>query len=418
MTEKMLSRASGAEVFAGAFVTVAPDRIAIHDGNRPIVTDVVPELGFERPAHPERMAIVLDHGVPTPNAAYANVQRRLRDYAELHGVRLFEQGDGISHLVLAEQGLVRPGDVVIASDSHTTTLGALNALATGMGATDVAMGIGAGEVWLRVPAAIKVVLEGELAAGVSARDVALELLRREGTSVARYRAVEFSGSGLASIGMDGRFTLTNKCIEMGAKFGVMPFDGVTEAYFRGIGLEGLTSFAADSGASYERVIEVDLSALRPLVAQPHNPSHVALVEELSDVRIDLGFIGTCTNGRIEDLRSAAAVLRGQRLAPGRRLVIIPGSRAVFAQALEEGLIDTLLAAGAQILASGCGPCAGVQGGIAGDGERIISTSPRNFRGRMGNPNSEVYLASPATVAASLVAGNLQIDPAARRGADA
>ena len=404
--EKLMSRASGRAVHAGDFVTVKPDRIAVHDGNRPIVTDVLTELGFSRPFDPERVAIVLDHGVPTPNAAYANVQRRLRKFATDHDIRLFEQGDGISHLVLAEAGLVKPGDVVLASDSHTTTLGALHCLATGVGATDAAAAMATGEIWLRVPGSVLVELTGELQSGVSARDVAFELLRSGGTSFARYRAIEFVGNGVAGLDMDARFTLTNLAIELGAKFGIMPYDAVLEEWLSALGIDGVDAVEADPDATFERSVSIDLGNLKPLVAFPHNPSNVRPVAEAASTRVDLGFIGTCTNGRIEDLRSAAAVLRGKRLAPGRRLIVVPGSRQTYLAALHEGIIDVFVEAGAIVSASGCGPCAGVQGGIAGDDENVIATGPRNFRGRMGNPNANVFLASPATVAASVVAGNI------------
>jgi 3-isopropylmalate/(R)-2-methylmalate dehydratase large subunit len=352
------------------------------------------------------MAIVLDHGVPTPNAAYANVQKRLRTFSSEHEVRLFEQGDGISHVVACESGLVAPGSIVIASDSHTTTNGAMNALATGMGATDMAVALGTGELWFKVPHAIRVELVGALPDGCSARDIALHLLENHGTGFVRYQAVEFAGPGLASLSMDARFTLCNKGIELGAKFAVMPFDEITAAYCGARGVPVDRAVTADPGALYLRTVTVDLGSLAPLVAQPHNPSNVVRVDAAGRVRIDLGFIGTCTNGRLEDLRAAARQLRGKRLAEGRRLIVVPASREVYAAALAEGLIEEFVRAGAIISASGCGPCAGVQGGIPGDAEAIVTTAPRNFRGRMGNPNAELYLASPATVAASVVEGYL------------
>lgn len=408
MTEAIFSRSLGREVSAGEYVMASPDLLMIHDGNRPIVTDVLAELDFDRPHYPERMAVVLDHGVPTPNAAYANVQKRLRTFVAKHNVRLFEQGDGISHLVACESGLVRPGSIVIASDSHTTTNGAMNALATGVGATDLAVALGTGELWLRVPQAIRVNLVGCLPDGCSARDIALELLRRYGTGFARYQAIEFSGTGLASLSMDARFTLSNKGIELGAKFAVMPFDEVTAAYCEKNEIPADNAVTVSPGAQYVQTVTVDLGGLRPLVAMPHNPSNVRNVSEAGHIRVDLGFIGTCTNGRLEDLRAAAQQLRGRQLATGRRLIVVPGSREVYAQALAEGLIAEFVRVGAMVSASGCGPCAGVQGGIPADAEAIVTTAPRNFRGRMGNPNAELYLASPATVAASVVKGYLGI----------
>jgi len=406
MTERIFSRALGREVSAGEYVMASPDLLMVHDGNRPIVTDVLAELDFDRPRYPERMAVVLDHGVPTPNAAYANVQKRLRTFAARHNVRLFEQGDGISHLVACESGLVRPGSIVIASDSHTTTSGAMNALATGVGATDLAVALGTGELWFRVPQAIRVDLVGSLPDDCSARDIALRLLQRYGTGFARYQAIEFSGPGLATLSMDARFTLSNKGIELGAKFAVMPFDQVMAAYCEERKVPTDRAVTIDPEARYARTVTVDLDDLGPLVARPHNPSNVVDVHEARGVRVDVGFIGTCTNGRLEDLRAAAQQLRGKRLAEGRRLIVVPASREVYAQALSEGLIAEFIRVGAQVSASGCGPCAGVQGGVPADAEAIVTTAPRNFRGRMGNPNAEVYLASPATVAASLVEGHL------------
>lgn len=411
MTEKILSRAFGSTVQAGEYVEVAPDQLMAHDGNRPIVTDVMLELGFERPKHPDRLVIVLDHGVPAPNDNYANVQARLTEFAAKHGVRLSGQGEGISHVTLPEHGHVHAGTVFVASDSHTTTYGAFNCLSTGVGATDLAVAIETGKIWLRVPAAIQVVLKGELRPGVFARDIALELLRRHGTSFARYRAVEYAGDGIGTLDMDGRQTLTNNAIEFGAKFGVMPFDAITATWLDNHGQDDHgTPTTADADANYEQSIEIDLSTLPPLVAAPHSPGNVVPVEELRGTRVDQGFIGTCSNGRLSDLREAAQVLDGQHLAPHQRLIIVPGSRMTYLNALEEGIVDTLARSGAMIGTSGCGPCAGVHGGVPGNGQNVIATAPRNFRGRMGNPNSNVYLASPATVAASALAGEIVPPP--------
>lgn len=406
IAEKVISSRSGMPSPAGEFVVAEVDLAFFHDGNRPLVSELLEdmELAVFRPGATK---VVLDHAATCPNRVVANVQAALRLFAERWGVELFEVGEGVCHQVLGERGLIRPGSLVVGADSHTTTLGAFNALATGMGSSDVAAAVALGKTWLRVPETLRVEITGNLGQGVSAKDVALALVGKLGASGADYMALEFHGEGLDSLSLEGRMCVCNMATETGAKFAVMPCDGVLEEWFASQGIRVGQGVKPDPGANYKRVLSLDLTSLEPLVAAPGAVQNVHPVKEFQGIRVHEGVVGTCANGRLEDLRDVADVLRGRRLAVGRRLFVSPASRLVFRRAAEEGILATLVEAGAIIVPPGCGGCSGAgHVGIPADGEVVISAGTRNFPGRLGNPATEIYLASPRTVAASVVSGRI------------
>lgn len=406
IAEKILSRHCGREARAGEFVVAEVDVLMAHDGNRPLVIDTLRELGFERPARPKRLFLVLDHAVPPPTAVVANIHDRMRAFAEEHGSHLLEEGEGICHITVPELGHVRPGELVVASDSHTTTIGAVNCLATGMGSSDIALAAAKGAVWFRVPSTLRIVLGGVPGPGIYAKDVAQYLIRRLGLHRSNYRSLQFEGPAVEAMSMDGRFTLANAAVELGAKCGIFPGDAVLGSWLEGR-LEGAYEFVApDPDAAYEETFEFDLGGLAPQVARPHSPGDVVDVCEVEGTPVQMAFIGTCSAGRLEDLRAAAHVLEGRSIARGVRLIVAPGSAEVYLTALQEGIVETLLVAGACIVPPGCGPCAGIAQGIPADGENVVSSGPRNFRGRMGNPEASIFLASAATAAASAFVGTI------------
>jgi homoaconitate hydratase family protein len=366
------------------------------------------EVGLTRLVAPERLGIFYDHFAPADNREHASDHSAGRAYARQHGItHFYDVGQGISHQVCIERGLVKPGQLVFNSDSHTTTLGAAACFGTGLGAAETAYVWATGRIWLRVPATIRVVLTGTLKPGVDAKDACLALLQAHGSRVATYRAIEFHGEGAASLDMAGRLTLCNMGVEMGAKAALFPADSVTAAHFAQLGIPiEMEAGRPDSNAVYEREITLALGDIEPMTARPHTVDNIGSVHELEGTVIHQAFLGSCTNGRLEDLRAAAAILTGRHVAPGVRMIVTPASSQVFAAALREGIIEILIAAGAVVTTPGCGPCAGLHLGVLGDGEVCIASSSRNFQGRMGNPNAAVYLASPATVAASAVVGRI------------
>ena len=408
MVEKILSRKAGAPVRAGAFVELSPDVVLANDVTAPPAIKVFWEAGGERVCHPERVVLMPDHFTPNKDIASAEQVALMRTFARKQGIeRFFEIGRmGIEHVVLPEEGLVRGGDLLVGADSHTCTSGGLGAMATGVGSTDIAGFFLGGTVWLKVPPSIRVELKGRrLPSGVGAKDLILTLIGRIGVDGARYQVLEFGGEGVAALSVEGRLTVANMAVEAGAKTALFPVDERTVAWEaeRGVAVDLL---AADEGASYVRVLEIDLEALEPVVALPPLPSNVRTVRELEarSIPLDQVVIGSCTNGRIEDLRVAAEQMRGRTVAPGVRCLIFPGSQKVYAQALREGLLEVFVQAGCAISTPTCGPCLGGHMGILARGERALATTNRNFVGRMGHPESEVFLASPQVAAASALAG--------------
>jgi 3-isopropylmalate/(R)-2-methylmalate dehydratase large subunit len=404
--EKIVSHLAGREVTAGDMVVCPVDGVMAQDGNAPLAIRIFEkELGGTRTFDPERVALVIDHCAPSPNEGASNLQNSMRRFAETRGARLFDIGSGISHVVLPESGLALPGTLVLGSDSHSVAYGALNCFGTGMGSTDIAVAMLTGKTWLRVPRTYRVVLTGALRPPASAKDLVLELLRRIGVDGADYMCLEIEGPGLAALTMDARLTICSMAIEMGAKTALMPADQTVTRYLAGRSLPPGRPTWSDPDALFHRTIEVDLGEIVPLVALPHDMTRIVPADSV-DLPIHEAFIGTCTNSRIEDLRAAAEVVRGRHIHPGVRLIVTPGSRSVYLEALKEGLVETFIECGGVVTPPGCGPCVGTHLGVPADGDLVVSTANRNFRGRMGNREASIVLGSPETVAASAVLGRV------------
>lgn len=410
MTQKILAAHAGkAEVRAGELVMAKLDLVLGNDITAPVAIREFPKFGRARVFAREKIALVPDHFAPNKDIKAAAQCAAMRAFAKEQGiVNYFEVGHdcGIEHALLPEKGLVTAGDLVIGADSHTCTYGALGAFAAGVGSTDMAAGMSAGEAWFRVPGALKILLTGKPGKWVCGKDAVLHLIGRIGVDGARYQSLEFAGDGVANLSMDDRFTIANMAIEAGAKNGIFPVDGQTLAYLRAHGAKRPRIYAADEDAEYARTVEIDLGALEPMVAFPHLPSNVRSVREAGGVEIDQVVIGSCTNGRISDMRMAAEVLRGRKVAGGVRAIVIPATQRIWLQSLEEGLLKVFAEAGCVVSPPTCGPCLGGHMGILAKGERCVATTNRNFVGRMGHVESEVYLASPAVAAASAIAGRI------------
>ena len=411
MTQKILAAhvAEGATVRAGELVMAKLDLVLANDITAPVAIGEFPKFGRERVFDRTKVALVPDHFAPNKDIKAAAQCACMRAFARAQDIEnYFEVGHdcGVEHALLPEKGLVTAGDCVIGADSHTCTYGALGAFSTGVGSTDAAAGMATGEAWFRVPSAIKVVLRNAPRGWVCGKDVVLRLIGMIGVDGARYQSLEFTGDGVAALGMDDRFTIANMAIEAGAKNGIFPVDDICMAYLSEHGAKPPRAFAADADAEYEREVEMDLSELKPVVAFPHLPSNVRDVDDAGDVPIDQVVIGSCTNGRISDMRVAAKIMRGRKVAPGVRCIVIPATQRVWLQAMEEGLLKTFAEAGCVVSTPTCGPCLGGYMGILAKGERCVATTNRNFVGRMGHVESEVYLASPAVAAASALAGRI------------
>jgi len=404
LVEKIISEKVGRQVAAGEYVLAELDLMYMPDSSAPMAIDLLRQFDMERARHPRKTVFMIDHCVPAPRLEMANWHRTMRAFAAKTGAALHDAGDGILHQIAAES-YVCPGQIVVGGDSHTCTGGALGALATGMGATDMGAAIAMGHTWLRVPETLKVQVDGELPCGVYPKDLILHIIGRLTADGATYQALEFCGATIAAMGMEGRLTLCNMAVEAGAKFGIVAPDETTRAFLRAQGREPAhREIRPDKDATYARTIRIDAERLTPVVAYPHRVDNIKPVEALEGTPIDQVFIGSCTNGRTGDLRLAAGLLKGRRRHAQTRLLVMPASRQVYRECLREGIIDTLVAAGAAVDSPGCGPCGGVHLGILGDDERCLATTNRNFQGRMGNPNSSVYLASPATAAATALNG--------------
>lgn len=404
LAEKIIAQRIGREVRAGDFVVVPVDLLLAHEGTGPLALDQFEALG--RDGLGTTTLFFCDHAAPSPRRELSNVQQRLRTFALEMGAHFHPPGAGICHQIVAEQW-ARPGQIVIGADSHTCTAGALGAFATGMGSTDVGVAMTLGQTWLRIPETCRIEVQGQLPPLVGAKDIILYLIGLLGADGGIYKALEFGGPAIEKISVEERLTLCNMAVEAGAKTGLCAADEVTRRFLEEQGRgDDYMPLAPDADASYERVVELDVSQLSPQVALPHLVDNVQPIEEVAGTSISQVFIGTCTNGRLSDLRVAASILRGHKGHPDLRLLVGPASRQTYLAALREGLLEVFVEAGAVILPPGCGACVGVHQGVLADGERCLSTQNRNFHGRMGNPQGEIFLASPATAAATAVKGQL------------
>jgi 3-isopropylmalate/(R)-2-methylmalate dehydratase large subunit len=398
----------GREVRPGELVEVGVDVVLANDITAPIALREFEKLAVDWVFDPERIVLVADHFAPNKDIKSAEQCAEMRRFAREQGVtHHYDVGQmGIEHVLLPEQGLVVPGDVVVGADSHTCTYGALGAFATGMGSTDIAVAMATGSIWMRVPETIRIVYEGELQRWVGGKDLILSTIGRIGVSGALYKCMEFAGPTVRGLSMAGRLTMSNMAIEAGGKAGLFQVDDVALAYLEGRSKRSFTAHEVDEDAEYSRVVQIDAGALEPQVAFPHLPENVRPVGEAGDIEIDQAVIGSCTNGRLEDLRIAAEILRGRKVHRDVRCIVLPGSQRVYLDALREGLIEAFIEAGAAVSTPTCGPCLGGHMGVLAAGEKAISTTNRNFRGRMGHPDSEVYLSGPAVAAASAVVGRI------------
>lgn len=409
IVEKILARASGLRrVEPGQIVDAKVDVAMFHDLTGPRTIESFEQIGVDRVWNPDKVVVIFDHDVPPSTIRAAELQRRVREFVRRQGIRNFYDigRGGVCHVVMLEKGHVKPGDLIVGADSHTVTYGALGAFATGIGATEMAAVLATGSIWLRVPEAIKFDIRGRLQRYVTAKDVILGIIGMIGSDGATYKAMIFSGEAVEGMSIDGRATMCNMSVEAGAKAGIVEPDEMAIRYVRERTSEPFTPVRSDPDAEFSQVIELDAGSLEPQVAVHPSVDNVKPASELGDVEIDQAFLGTCTNGRLEDLRIAAEILRGRRVKEGVRFVIAPGSQEVYERALKEGLIEIFLRAGAIIESAGCGPCIGISRGVLTDGEVCISSANRNFIGRMGSPRARIYLASPATVAASAVTGRI------------
>ena len=395
------------KVSPGEFLTVRVDLIMANDLTFPIAIKEFRQLGLDRVFNPKKIVFVPDHFTPAKDIASAEQVKLSRDFAQEQGILYFELGQmGIEHVLLPEQGLVLPGDVVIGADSHTCTYGALGAFATGMGSTDVAAAMATGDIWMKVPPTIKLIYHGSLGKWVGGKDLILYTIGDIGVDGALYSAMEFTGEAIDALTMAGRFTMANMAIEAGAKAGIFRVDGKTLDYVKSRARRPYKVYEPDSDAEYSQVIEYDVSAIEPQVALPYSPANTKPVSQVGDTEIDQVLIGSCTNGWLEDLQISARILKGRKVHPRVRCLIIPGTQQVYLDALTEGLMEIFIRAGAVVCTPTCGPCLGGHMGVLAAGERCISTTNRNFVGRMGSPDSEVYLSNPAVAAASAVVGRI------------
>jgi 3-isopropylmalate/(R)-2-methylmalate dehydratase large subunit len=408
LAEIILAAHSGkSSVNPGEFLNVKADLVLANDITAPLAIKEFQRIGVNKVFDNTKIVMLPDHFCPNKDILSAEQAKVIREFSRKFNLIYFEVGRmGIEHVLLPEQGLVLPGDVVVGADSHTCTYGALGAFATGMGSTDIAVAMATGEIWMKVPPTIKFVYHGKLGKWVGGKDLILHTIGVIGVDGALYSTMEFVGEAIDGLPMDGRFTMANMAIEAGAKAGIFRVDGKTKAYVKGRAKRPYKIYQSDDNAEYTKVVEYDVSELEPQVAFPHLPSNVKPVSQAKDVKVDQVVVGSCTNGRLNDLRIAAKVLRGKKVSSDLRCIIIPGTQQVYLDAMHQGLIETFIKAGCAVSTPTCGPCLGGHMGVLAAGERCVSTTNRNFVGRMGSPKSEVYLANPAVAAASAVMGRI------------
>lgn len=408
IVEKILAAHAGKDsVRTGEFVNVKVDLVMAHDLTAGIAIQQFKKTGFDKVFDPQKVVLVMDHYVPNKDVLCAEQNVLLRDFAREQGLVFFGEGKGgIEHVILPEKGMVLPGEVVVGADSHTCTYGALGTFSTGMGSTDIAVAMATGEIWMKVPPTIKFVYTGKLGKWLGGKDLILYTIGQIGVDGALYSAMEFRGEAIEELSMDGRLTMANMAIEAGGKAGIFPVDEKTRKYLEGRSDRSYKVYEPGEDDEYSQIIEYDVTGLEPQVSLPHSPENARPVSEVTDIEVDQSVIGSCTNGRLEDLRIAASLLKGKTIHPRVRCIVIPGSQKVYLDAMHEGLIDIFVEAGAAVSTPTCGPCVGGYMGVLAAGERCVSTTNRNFIGRMGSPQSEVYLSGPAVAAASALTGRI------------
>ncbi len=406
IAEKILSEHSGGDAWASSIVIATVDVAFAHDTTGPLAIQQFLAGGFRELVHPEKVAFFIDHAAPSPNRTLTNNQAIVRDFARETGCKFYDVGQGVCHQLAAES-LAKPGDIITGADSHSVTHGALGAFATGMGSTDIAIIFALGESWFRVPESFKIIISGKLPDGVYSKDVILHLIGMIGADGATYKALEFCGDTVDTMSLSQRLSMSNMSVEAGAKAGLFATDKITQDYLVSQGRgDDYQPISPDPDAVYEKVININAAELEPTVARPHTVDNTALVRELKGTKIQQVSLGTCTNGRLEDLAIAANILKGKNRHPQTRLIIAPASTKVMLEAVKAGYIQTLVEAGGMIIAPGCGSCIGLHQGVLGDGESCLSTANRNFKGRMGNPEAFIYLGNPATAAATALRGEI------------
>ena len=404
IAEKIFSAHSGKDARAGDIVVADVDFVMGQDGTSPLAIRALERMGVDRVFDPERVALVIDHSSPSPLEGVSALHTIMRDFGEKTGAKVYDVGCGVCHQLIPEQGHVVPGDLMVGCDSHTCTYGALNVFSTGVGSTDGAAAMASGKLWFRVPDTLRVTYQGTLEPGVFSKDLILFLAGQIGADGATYEAIEFDGPVIDSLSVDARMTISNMAIEVGAKAGLMRADSKTLAWYEGRSSRAPQPVEPDADAVYARSLAYDAGKVGPQIAKPHSVDNVSPVEEVAGTPIQQGYLGTCTNGRLEDFAIAAGILDGRKVHPKVRFIVAPASKQIYLDAMREGYVQTLVEAGAVVVTPGCGPCVGTHNGVPSDGENVISTANRNFRGRMGNSNAFVYLGSPATVAASVIEG--------------
>jgi 3-isopropylmalate/(R)-2-methylmalate dehydratase large subunit len=406
ISEKILSNHSGKDAYAGDIVIADIDYAMSQDGTTPLAIRAFKEIGAKKIWDPSKVAFVIDHSSPSPLRDVSNLHKMMRDFAHEQGIKMYDVGCGVCHQLLPEDGHVVSGDLVVGADSHTCTYGAVGAFSTGIGSTDIAAVYASGKLWFKVPETIKFMIEGKLPKGVYSKDIILSLIGEMTADGATYRALEFEGDAVRDMSVDARMTISNMAIEMGAKAGIIGADEKALKWVREHSRRKPLQVLADKDATYEKVLEFDAEDFVPQIAKPHTVDNVCSVSEVEGTPIQVAYIGTCTNGRLEDLRIAADILRGKKVHRDVRLVVAAASQKIYVEAMNEGIMQVFAEAGASIVTSGCGPCVGTHNGVPADGENAISTANRNFKGRMGNPTAFIYLGSPATVAASAIKGEI------------
>jgi len=404
IAEKIFSAHSGSDATAGDIVVADIDFVMGQDGTTPLAIRALESMGVDEVFDPAKVAVVMDHSSPSPIEGVSALHTMMREFGKKTGAKVYDVGCGVCHQLIPEAGHVVPGDLMVGCDSHTCTYGAVNVFSTGVGSTDGAAAMASGKLWFKVPETMKVTYNGELQPGVFSKDLVLALAGHIGADGATYMALEFHGPVIDALSVDARMTISNMAIEVGAKAGLMRADEKTLAWYEGRGDRVPQPVDPDADAIYAEEVTLDASAMGPQVAKPHAVDNVSPIEEVAGTPIAQGFIGTCTNGRLEDLRIAADILRGRKVHPDVRLIVAPASKQIFLDAMEAGYVRDLVEAGAAFVTPGCGPCVGTHNGVPSDGENVISTANRNFKGRMGNSNAFIYLGSPATVAASVIEG--------------